>query len=328
MSTPSRGPRRLTLVVGAGRSGTSTVTGVLRRLGLVVPSPEVSADATNPRGFGEPRWVVDLHDELLGRAEVEVSDARPTAWRRTARVGADPAVRARVRDWLAGELAHADHLLVKDPRLVWFVPLWTDAARDLGVEPSFVTMLRPPAEVLGSKRLSYNRGLDDARGVASWLNLMLGAERATRGASRTFVRYHDLLDDWAAAAPWGSLGPWPPTAERAAEIAAFVDPGLRRVRVAWSELDLPVELAGIGSETWAALDRLVDADLTDTGVAPRLDGARAAYDRSYRQAEAIARSSIDAARREGPGAPTPPRRIRSVVTRRTVARLRRFTGAS
>ena len=60
--------RRVVFVVGSGRSGTSTMAGTLRTLGLHVPQPEVVADATNPKGFGEPRWVVDLHPELLRAA--------------------------------------------------------------------------------------------------------------------------------------------------------------------------------------------------------------------------------------------------------------------
>ena len=60
--------RRVVFVVGSGRSGTSTMAGTLRTLGLHVPQPEVVADATNPKGFGEPRWVVDLHAELLARS--------------------------------------------------------------------------------------------------------------------------------------------------------------------------------------------------------------------------------------------------------------------
>src|SRR5262245_1295555 len=56
-------PRRLMLVVGSGRSGTSLFTGVMQRLGFYVPEPEVVADETNPTGFGEPQWVVDLHTE-------------------------------------------------------------------------------------------------------------------------------------------------------------------------------------------------------------------------------------------------------------------------
>ena len=59
-------------------------------------------------------------------------------------------------------------------------------------------MLRPPAEVVGSKRTYYNNLLQDGHGVAAWVNMLLNTERATRGAARTFVRYHDLLDDWEA----------------------------------------------------------------------------------------------------------------------------------
>ncbi len=76
----SAGPtRRLVLVTGPGRSGTSTVTGSLKRLGLHVPQPEVPADETNPRGFYEPQWVVDFHKSLLNPIPVRAMDARPQA---------------------------------------------------------------------------------------------------------------------------------------------------------------------------------------------------------------------------------------------------------
>lgn len=302
-SRPASGPG-LTLVVGAGRSGTSTVVGLLRRLGLTVPSPEVELDETNPKGFGEPRWVVDFHDDLLRRCRVEVSDARPEAWTMAGTLGNEPDVAQRLRSWLGGELGDGAHVVVKDPRLLWFVPLWTATAADLGVEPTFLTMLRPPAEVVGSKRAYYNRGLDDAHGVSAWLNMMLGTERATRGSRRTFVRYHDLLDacettleqvvsDLALPVdptlPEGLTGP-----------GGFVDPTLRRVRLDWSDLELPESIAALAHETWAGLDRLAEpgagsaADATD-----RLDAAHTGYARTYLEAEAIARSSIRAARRDG-----------------------------
>ena len=42
-----------------------------------VPQPEVIADSSNPKGFGEPQWAVELHDRLLSEAGVQVSDSRP-----------------------------------------------------------------------------------------------------------------------------------------------------------------------------------------------------------------------------------------------------------
>ena len=83
---PADYPRKVLFVAGAGRSGTSTMAGLMQILGLHVPQPEVVADETNPKGFGEPRWVVDHHDRLLKEALVQVSDARPEAWFETGRV--------------------------------------------------------------------------------------------------------------------------------------------------------------------------------------------------------------------------------------------------
>jgi len=74
------GERELILVVGVGRSGTSLLTGILGQLGVHIPQPEVKADDTNPRGFGEPRWVVDFHTRLLREQRITVNDSRPQAW--------------------------------------------------------------------------------------------------------------------------------------------------------------------------------------------------------------------------------------------------------
>ena len=105
--------RRVVFVVGSGRSGTSTMAGTLRTLGLHVPQPEVVADATNPKGFGEPRWVVDLHTELLARSNVQVSDARPRAWLDTGTTSGDHATRERVAAWLEEQLTVADELVIR-----------------------------------------------------------------------------------------------------------------------------------------------------------------------------------------------------------------------
>ena len=97
--------RRLVLVVGVGRSGTSLLTGILGQLGFHVPQPEVEADDTNPRGFSEPRWAVDFHTRLLRARRVTVNDSRPKAFESTATAADDDATLAELRGWLEGELA-------------------------------------------------------------------------------------------------------------------------------------------------------------------------------------------------------------------------------
>ncbi len=217
-------------------------------------------------------------------------------------VAADVAVRAGVRGWLEEQFNVAGQLVIKDPRGLWFLSLWTEAARELGVEPSFVTMLRPPPETVGSRRSYSHRELADPHGIASWLNLMTGTEHATRGLRRGFVRYHDLLDDWRPVVErlWScnELGrtPPPPTEDP----SKFIDPALRRMRLTWEDLELPARLEALAVEAADALDALAAAtDSEDAALHTRLDRARASYAAYYAEAESVAHSSVIAARQAG-----------------------------
>ena len=312
--------RRLVLVVGVGRSGTSLLSGILGQLGFHIPQPEVSADDTNPRGFGEPRWVVDFHSRLLRERRVTVNDARPAAWEKTGAAADVPSVRGELRDWLAGQLTGAT--VVKDPRTVWFLPLWLRCAADLGVPTSFVTMLRHPAEIVASARRSYGTWQKDSSRTAAWLNMMLETEHITRGAPRAFVSYEDLLADWVGEIR--RIGPpieAPQLAavERTPLVDRFVDPTLHRSRVRWDELDVPDRVRALAEDVWRQVQDL--ATRGPTGPA-ELDAARAAYVAMYGEAEAIAQSSVTAAKpRRRRKEPAPSLRVR--IARRIPKRYRR-----
>jgi hypothetical protein len=301
--------RSLVVVAGSGRSGTSLFSGILQRLGYHVPQPEVPADATNPRGFAESQWVVDFHTRLLRAARVQVSDARPAAWAQTAQVALDPLVRKELRDWLALQFRVADHVIVKDPRLSWFLPLWRGCAEELGVAPRFVTMLRHPAAVIDSKQRWYGEWQGDVARAAGWVQLTLYTERATRDSPRAFVGYEDLLEDWtsivARVAETLDLAPVrDASAQAARDVHGFVDRRLSRSRPDWGAIKLPAALRAQADEVWTLVSGLAD-EPTAPLVAARLDELRVAYTRLYSEAEAIAQSSIAAAR----GRPAPASRL-------------------
>jgi hypothetical protein len=315
------GARSLVVVAGSGRSGTSLFTGILQRLGYHVPQPEVPADETNPRGFAESQWVVDFHTRLLRAARVQVSDARPAAWALTAEVGLDDAVRNELRAWLELRFRVAGHLIVKDPRLSWFLPLWRACAEDLGVTPRFVTMLRHPAAVIDSKQRWYGEWQGDVARAAGWVQQMLYTERATRDSPRVFVHYEDLLEDWTrAVARVGDaldlavIRDAPATAMR--DVHGFVDRTLSRSRAEWDDgMKIPAALRAQADDVWALVSSLASAP--DVDVALRLDTLRAAYVDLYAEAEAIAQSSIAAARgRPAARLPAPALRIVRRVPRR------------
>ncbi|MEA2125729.1 MAG: hypothetical protein QOI80_2511 [Solirubrobacteraceae bacterium] len=328
--------RRLVLVVGVGRSGTSLLTGILGQLGFHVPQPEVKADDTNPRGFSEPRWAVDFHTRLLKQRRVTVNDARPAAWDETATAAEDAAVRDELRDWLGGQMAEADSVAVKDPRTGWFLPLWTRASTDIGVEARYITMLRHPAEILASAAKSYGDWQSPASRAAAWINITLETERATRGSRRAFVRYEDLLQDWPREV--GRMAELldlpaltgPGLRERFPSVDQFVDPTLHRNRVGWDELDVPAALREMAEQVWLQLQPLADPGGDTEAVHATLDQARADYGRLYGEAEATAQSSITAAkpRKKTPkqaagAAPKQQPSLRVRLARRVPARYRK-----
>ena len=316
----SESKRRVVFVVGSGRSGTSTMAGALQALGMHVPQPEVRADETNPKGFAESKWVVDLHHELLQRCHVQVSDARPSAWYETGKASASGITRARLTDWLGPQFAEArivdgveepavDELVIKDPRLAWFLGLWKSAALRTDAQPSYVTMLRHVTEVVGSKKRYYAPGqtgsaFSEVQRTAAWVNMMLHTERATREGKRAFVRYDEMLTDWTV--PVFRLGQEleleavkAATANSIRAVHQFIDPDLKRVQATWDDVEVPARLREIAEETWRGLSKLAEPGGDTSDVHSLLDEVRESYVAFYDEAEAVAQSSVIAARREG-----------------------------
>src|SRR5205085_8386107 len=235
----------------------------------------------------------------MRRVRVTVFDSRSKAWNVTGRAAHEPGVHDELKGWLGGQLREADAVVVKDPRIGWFLPLWMGCAAELGVPPSNLTMLRHPAEILASARSWYGTWQTDASRAASWLNVMLETERGTRGTRRVFVRYEDLLEDWLAGiGRIGAVLDLPqlstPSRERLAEVSKFVDPGLRRSRVGWDEVNVPGAVRDLAEGVWGQLQRLAAPDGDAAPVHDELDRMRAAYVAPPDEAEAITQSSVTA----------------------------------
>ena len=302
---PAQTGRSMVIVTGAGRSGTSSMAGALAKLGFHVPLPEVQANAANPRGHFEPRWVVNFHARLLAASDVFLMDARPQALELATEVGARPRIRSELATWLEQAFVQP-RLVIKDPRAFWFRDLWVDAAQSVGADLSFVTMLRHPAESVDSRLTHYMKDQDPAhraaRGtthLAGWINATLVNERTSRTHRRAFVQYTDLVQDWRStmralrdtlALTYDSdLSVDEPHA-----IDDFIDPALHRVKATWEDLDLPAWLQAQGEDVWQALSG-DDPTVQGDEVTARLDELAGRYAASHSASAAVASDDRDAA---------------------------------
>lgn len=298
----------LVLITGTGRSGTSTMSGTLHHLGLHVPGPYLGANKSNPKGFFESKWAVTFHKKITAAARINDFDGRPGAFERAQRA-ITPELRQELVDFLRLQAAEGDQVVVKDPRSVWAQALWRDAAAEAGLELRCISMLRHPAEVVGSRTTYYASPDDEAKrrayeifNVARWVNNSVVSERETRGLPRAFVRYTDLLADWRPVAERlrdelglryeeAALGEGSPVDE-------FIDPTLRRHQVTWDELRVPAELEGLAEQIWKDLEVLCASAGVDAAASADLDEAGDHYARLFLEASAISHDAMEEAKVE------------------------------
>ena len=216
--------RKVILVLGMHRSGTSAVTRCLNLLGAEIGSKLLPPAADNRSGFWEHADVMAIHEELLKDLGRVWHDARPLpeGW------FLSPAAR-KARDKLARLIAgdfHGSALwAVKDPRLCRFVPLWREVLLESGFEAAALLVVRHPAEV--ARSLNIREGLRSETTYLNWLEHFADAETATRGMPRALLSYDGLLTDWRdvfAKAGRAMRVKWPvPIEEAHRAIDAFLD---------------------------------------------------------------------------------------------------------
>lgn len=282
----------LLLVVGPGRSGTSTLAGTLSKLGAHVAGPYLNANESNPMGFFESSWSVNFHNKILRRGPVALADARPEAADLAEKLVTD-ADRSALRTYLSEQAEGRDLVVLKDPRIVWLLSTFRSVADELGLELAATVMLRRPNEVIASRLDYYHKpgaALEaigyQGRDLAGWINQLTTCELLTRSIPRAFVSYDELLTDWRAAVG-RALGGLPvaldiPAADQHHDVDDFIDPGLNRHQGGWPEgsaiLD---ELRSFAERAFDGCDALArHTDNADSATAS-LDEVREKYAFAY-----------------------------------------------
>jgi hypothetical protein len=180
-------------VLGFGRSGTSLTMRLLNLLGVEVGPEEdllPAADADNSRGYWEPRWMIELNDEIL--AELGTVWQRPfevePGWERRPELDD---LRDRARGLLAEKFGAAPLWGWKDPRVMVTLPFWQELVPDA----RYVFCLRNPADVISSFQRRPEPDLPVEAWGDLWTEFNTRALEGTRGRPRQFVFYEDFFRD-------------------------------------------------------------------------------------------------------------------------------------
>ena len=215
--------RTAILILGMHRSGTSVLTRLFSLLGCDLPRHLIDPTPDNELGHWEPANIVKLDDQILESAGTTWDDwvEFNPRWYRSPKAGE---FRERAREALDFEFARSRFFVLKDPRICRFPKFWIEALQDFGARPAAVIPVRSPLEVAAS--LQKRDGFNVHFSHLMWLRHMLDAELGSRGLTRFFISYDEILSAWSNLAEEAETAlqiSWPRMSDRTAdEIEAFL----------------------------------------------------------------------------------------------------------
>ncbi|MGY6215130.1 glycoside hydrolase family 99-like domain-containing protein [Methylolobus aquaticus] len=235
MAAPDDGlsnTKKVIVVLGMHRSGTSVLTRGLLELGVGLGERLVPADQNNPKGYWEDSDICALNERLLEVAGLRWNSFMPS--------GDLPLNPSQCPDLFieAVELLSkktAGHLFwgFKDPRTAPLLTFWTEAFTASGLQPCYVLAVRNPLSV--SRSLQTRDGLAPEKSGLLWAQHIRSAVIGSRRSRRVVVDYDLLLACPARelARIANALGLEPVSEEALSEsdyCRTFISPGLRHSR--------------------------------------------------------------------------------------------------
>ncbi len=182
------------LIIGMHRSGTSAVSGLCSHLGLDCGRTLMAANAANPKGFWENQLVVDAHDRLLCKFDLDWDSISPLPDGFFRSEAASRCVNEIV-DVLTSEFDPSSNWVVKDPRLCLLFPLWEQVLKKTGRDCRVLLVLRHPEEIAAS--LIRRDHHSNARAFQLITRHSLAALRDTSKSPRLAVTYETVLQKGA-----------------------------------------------------------------------------------------------------------------------------------
>jgi hypothetical protein len=247
-------------ILGMHRSGTSAIARAVNLLGVSLGPPEslMEPRPDNPEGFWENQAVYDFHERLFGHLSHSWDSILPLpdlCWTKDSM----RSYRAELRELISREFASQPLWAWKDPRTSLVVPLWTDVLGELGVEMSYVIVVRNPLDVAAS--LKRRNGFSTIKSVTLWLLHTLSSFQWTGGTRRAVIHYDLFLSDWKSSLQ--SLAealqvPWPESEDHLTTVMkGFLRPDLRHSHSTLESLGTLKDMADPVIDIYSLIEKAV-----------------------------------------------------------------------
>lgn len=190
---PPRGTReirRIVLILGMHRSGTSLLANLMSELGFNLGTDLMAPDKWNESGYWESRSILAVHEKILKALNLTWDSPNaalplPTGWMRRPEI---QSLRDELIEIVRPEVERTDSVFtVKDPRTAILLPLWNEILNELGLDPVYLLAIRHPTAVAAS--LKKRNNLSAAHAQLLWLKTNIDALTYAGDKLRAIVDY-------------------------------------------------------------------------------------------------------------------------------------------
>lgn len=185
--------KRIVVVLGMHRSGTSAITRGLQVLGIDLGARLLQAEVgNNEKGFWEDIDVTAFNVDLLaelGHDWHTLTPIQPCELQNEA----IEALKLRAAQLLRDKIADVEHFGLKDPRISRLMPFWLEVFEHLQLDVSYVIACRNPMNV--ARSLEKRNGFALEKSYLLWYEHMVLSMQYTANARRVFVDYDLILSE-------------------------------------------------------------------------------------------------------------------------------------
>ncbi len=184
--------KRVVVVLGMHRSGTSAITRGLQVLGVELGDNLMQAiPDINEKGFWEDKDIISLNIEIFDAIGYDCLTNIPIT---NAELTSDilSPFRLYAVELLESKIKNITVLGIKDPRICRLLPFWKVIFNELKLEVSYIIVVRNPLSVAQS--LKRRDGFKAEKSYYLWLEHILPSILETEGSPRLVVDYDLLMD--------------------------------------------------------------------------------------------------------------------------------------
>lgn len=193
--TMIKNKKRIILVVGPCRSGTSALTKGLSALGVLLTAPSFKFLPHNTKGDWEDPQFQNFNNEILNKLSFSAKRSRRLLSITEEEVNflCKQGFLEQASQLLSEKIPDSQPLGMKYPWVSILLPFWKKAFKKLDLHVSFVIALRNPESVVASTTTFTKEPAEKPFWI--WVSFLLSCLEESEGYQRILVDYDQLLKD-------------------------------------------------------------------------------------------------------------------------------------